>query len=266
MVKSDINQQREKEKLLQRRDRGITSYFSKREAYKLQIGCGTNLINGWFNTDLEPISNEVYYLDVLELFPFENSAFDYVYSEHMIEHITYPQCLNMFNEVFRVLKPGGIFRVATPNIERLVDLFSRNKTQSQIRYIEWSANVGIGLYSENWSKLQTQRPEWAIDQQHFLDYYPHITEDSVCFIVNNFFRSYGHRFLFDAKSLRASLKSAGFIEITQHEIGESDYECLNGLETHGNLIGDSPNRYETLVMEGLKPLNQKEPVKQLTAE
>jgi predicted SAM-dependent methyltransferase len=44
-------------------------------------------MSSWLNTDLLPINRDVVYLDATRRLPFRNDQFDYVFSEHTIEHI-----------------------------------------------------------------------------------------------------------------------------------------------------------------------------------
>jgi len=90
-----------------RRGPQLERYFRNNPVKKLQLGTSNSSIERWLNTDLLPTSNEVVYLDATRRFPFEDNTFDYVYSEHMIEHIEYDSALFMLRECFRVLKPGG---------------------------------------------------------------------------------------------------------------------------------------------------------------
>lgn len=45
--------------------------------------------------------------------PYEDNRFDVVFSDNVLEHLDEP--LNVFREVVRVLKPGGVFLFKTPN-------------------------------------------------------------------------------------------------------------------------------------------------------
>jgi SAM-dependent methyltransferase len=49
----------------------------------------------------------------LEKLPFESETFDVTVSLWVIEHLKNPR--QVFSEIYRVLKPGGIFMFATPN-------------------------------------------------------------------------------------------------------------------------------------------------------
>lgn len=53
----------------------------------------------------------------LEKLPFENNKFDLAVSLWVLEHLKHPE--NMLKEVHRVLKPGGFFLFATPNLNYL---------------------------------------------------------------------------------------------------------------------------------------------------
>lgn len=251
-VEQDWYSQRGRERALAIRQRVIDSYLDSASIHKLQIGSGTNPLPGWLNTDYEPVSDEVIYLDATEVFPFDDQSFDYVFSEHMIEHIHYKDGLFMLREGFRVLKPGGRLRVATPDVEKIISLLSPNKTDDQIRYLEWSTHEILGLYTPSKSKLQLHRPEWDLDPEHISRAFPDPVS-SACFVINNFFHSYGHRFLYNELTLKSALRDAGFIDVKRHLPGESDDEHLHDIESHQRLIGDEMNHFETMVLEARRP-------------
>ena len=59
------------------------------EKIKLHLGCGKNMLPGWINTDFPPKKENILELDATKKFPFEDNSIDYVFSEHMIEHISF---------------------------------------------------------------------------------------------------------------------------------------------------------------------------------
>ena len=156
-------------------------------------------------------------------------------------------------EVFRVLKPGGRVRVSTPDAEKIVGLYAREKTDAQSRYLDWAARRSMGLYADEKSLLQQRKPEWDIPREHFDWFFPDPVRDGAGFVVNNFFRSYGHRFLYDERTLSGALRASGFVDMRRYEPGESDDDRLRNLESHGQVIGDEMNRFETMVVEAVKP-------------
>lgn len=252
-VSAELEREEETDKMLARRQRAIQAYLDAHEAPKLQIGAGGNLLSGWLNTDLEPTSPDVFFLDATVNFPFPDNAFDYVFSEHMIEHVGYRQGLFMLAEIFRVLRPGGRVRIATPDMRKIVRLYGAEKSEAEKAYLEWSATEILGLYSPEKSMLQQRRPEWAIDHRHVERFYPEANEDSASFVVNNFFRGFGHQFLYDEQSLSAILLEAGFVDLLFCAPGESNDPILTGIERHGSRIGDLMNSVETMVVEARRP-------------
>jgi SAM-dependent methyltransferase len=252
-VLDERRQEKSRLEVVQQRKAVIEHYLINHAIHKLQIGTGENLLPGWLNTDLEPMAAEVIHLDALEPFPFKDNEFDYIFSEHMIEHIPYIGGLFMLKECFRVIKPGGKIRIATPDIEKIVGLFSATQTEEQKKYIEWSATQSIGLYRPEKTKLQQRRAEWDIDYTHIMRQYPDSSRDPACFIVNNFFRSYGHQFLYNELTLAGILHEAGFTDVCRYNPSESDDAELQNLETHGRLIGEEINNFETMILQAARP-------------
>ncbi len=58
-----------------------------------------------------------------EAIPYPDSTFDVVFAGNVLEHLVCPE--RVFREVSRVLKPGGVFMVKTPNRGHYVPLIAR---------------------------------------------------------------------------------------------------------------------------------------------
>lgn len=120
-------------------------------ALKLNLGCFDRAIDGWINTDITPhifiakvplvalalrrlgrITEERYqqhragifdtlrYLDLGRPFPLRDNTVDYCFSAHVLEHLYREQAIRCVREVYRVLKPGGVFRVTVPDLDLAV--------------------------------------------------------------------------------------------------------------------------------------------------
>lgn len=204
------------------RPRAIRRYLRSHQIRKLEIGAWPNIREGWLHTDVYPTSGEIVFLDAKRPFPFEDGTFDYVFSEHLIEHLTYKEGLFMLGECYRVLKPGGKIRIATPDLETLIGLYAAEKRELQQRYIRWVTDrflPEVGVYRES-------------------------------FVINNAFRNWGHQFIYDCATLQSAMEEVGFVDITRHTVGESDDEALRGIESHGKSCGsEEMNRFETMVLE-----------------
>lgn len=71
-------------------------------------------------------------------------------------------------------------------------------------------------------------------------------------VINNFFRSWGHKFIYDYKTLNDLMIRCGFADIRFHNIGENDDKNLEDLESHDREIGREFNKLESLILEGTK--------------
>ena len=125
-------------------DRKIAKrYLAQHREPKLQIGCGNNALPGWLNTNYPSVSRDIMHLDATRPFPFDNETFDYVFGEHMIEHVPYHDARKMLAECRRVLKPYGKIRISTPDLAFLTDLARTDKSDLQRTYIKWTCHTYI---------------------------------------------------------------------------------------------------------------------------
>lgn len=208
----------------------IYKYLKANGIKKLQIGCGNNILLGWLNTDLIYEKNKVAYLDAGMQFPLPDKGFDYIFSEHIFEHLTFTQGLNMVKECFRVLKPGGRLRLATPDLDFLIKLYNDPDKKPHKEYIKWSTNLHLQEISKQYDE----------------------DEYSAAFVVNNFFRDWDHEVIYNYEGLELVLKKAGFANITRQEVGKSDIQVFGQLEKHGEIIPEEFNEMETVVVEAKK--------------
>jgi predicted SAM-dependent methyltransferase len=198
------------------RGKAIARYLAEHEVRRLQLGAAENIKPGWLNTDLHGYGRgeELVYLDVRKRFPLPDASFEAVYSEHMLEHLTYAEGQHCLRECFRVLRPGGTIRTATPSLERLARLYDGGDVEE--RYVRWA--------------VETLEPE--------------VDAPLPGVVLNNFFHSWGHRFVYDPGTLRHALTQVGFVDVEERPLGE--------LERH---LAEVPefNRLETFVLEARRP-------------
>lgn len=89
----------------------------------LNLGCGQRFHPAWTNVDLAPAHTSIGRCDVTQPLPFEDGAFDAVYHSHLLEHLPHAQALPFLQECRRILKPGGVLRLAIPNLEAIARLY-----------------------------------------------------------------------------------------------------------------------------------------------
>jgi len=103
-------------------------------------------------------------LESLASLPIENCTAEIAYSSHTVEHITDDAAQNMFEEAHRVLKPGGLLRITTPNIALEYAAYRRNDRS----YFYW-----IDTYSKpgQYEHIYNRPLNEASIQQVFLSHF-----------------------------------------------------------------------------------------------
>jgi predicted SAM-dependent methyltransferase len=190
---------------------------------KLHIGCGWNVLPGWINCDFRPRRSDVIPVDVTKGLPFPDGIVDYVFHEHVIEHLNRADGLKLLQECFRVLRPGGKIRVTAPDLDFLWKL-THKPTELTRRYVkETMANL-----------------------------FPNEDTAHPVLIVNNFFKSFGHEFIYDFDFLSQTMERVGFAELRPGAVGTSEDPNLDDLEN----VGRMPEGFlelESMVVEAQRP-------------
>lgn len=208
----------------------MRNYIATHKVRKLHVGCGGNYLDTWLNSDLIPVDKDIVALDAGKSFPLPLASFDYVYCEHLIEHLNFAQQLNFLKESNRILKPGGKIRIATPDFDFLAQLAGKSRTEFDNEYLKW-----------NFQTFLKYIPAQLMDKAN-LDVY----------VINNYFRDWGHQLIHNKSSLKNLLEFCGF-EVTAFEsVGHSSDPVLTGLEQHGTMITETYNQYETMIAEAVK--------------
>jgi len=83
----------------------------------IEIGGGTLAQAGWINLDSRNGMGD-WCREAQEIpWPTEDSSVDYILASHILEHVPAGEArIKIFNEAWRVLRPGGVFEVKLPLI------------------------------------------------------------------------------------------------------------------------------------------------------
>ncbi|MEG4086302.1 methyltransferase domain-containing protein [Microcoleus sp. POL10_C6] len=165
---------------------------------KLHIGCGQVKLAGWVNIDesLHPGITDVQ-LDITKGLPYDDNSCSLIHHEHFLEHLSAEAGLNFLKECYRVLKLGGVMRIAMPSLDLIIEKYYLGNWKDQ-DWLKW--------------------PEYQFIQTR-------------AEMLNISFRWWGHQWLYDREELHRRLQEAGFTIIRDVEWGNSDIPELRKLET-----------------------------------
>lgn len=199
VINRHIYEQKKKAAMIKRNKKVIDLLLNSGEPVQLELGAGNRKMQGWMSIDLDESSD--IYLDLSEPLPFPDNCITQIYSSHVLEHFYYPHpMINLLSECYRILKPGGFFKVAVP-----------------------SARIYLEAYFN---------PE-KFEADEYCRYKPAFQYNSKIDYVNYIAYMGGvHRYLFDEENLLIILYNAGFkcvkIRDFEHELDleERKYESI----------------------------------------
>src|SRR5262249_43245401 len=94
------------------------------------LGCGQRYHPDWVNMDLVSSGMGVIAPDLGQGIPLPDSSCEVVYHSHVLEHIRRPEVMAFMKGCHRILKPGGIVRIAVPDLERICRLYLEKLEQA----------------------------------------------------------------------------------------------------------------------------------------
>ncbi len=90
---------------------------------KVHLGCGKRFIPGFIHVDLADFPHIDHRHDVRELPFFKSESADLIYACHVLEYFDRFEAIPILKEWRRVLKTGGILRLAVPDIRSLITVY-----------------------------------------------------------------------------------------------------------------------------------------------
>jgi predicted SAM-dependent methyltransferase len=117
----------------------------------LNIGCGQRFHHDWINVDVVPAHPSVIQCDVQKGIPYPDNFFDVVYHSHVLEHFERRNALLFIKECRRVLKPGGLIRIAVPDLEEIARSYLEAMEKAFKREQDWQDNydwIMLELYDQ----------------------------------------------------------------------------------------------------------------------
>jgi predicted SAM-dependent methyltransferase len=164
---------------------------------KISLGSGGVRFDGWIHIDGDPQWQPDVCMDLREPLPFDDGTADFMQSEDFIGQLTLEEAEAFFRECHRVLKSGGVLRLLTPDLQRLLSMYVAGDLR--LRDL-WEREVGIPLRTRTLGE-----------------------------VVNLAMTFAGHRFFYDEATLRAVMEPLGFA-LARVGCNESAYPALRGLD------------------------------------
>lgn len=157
---------------------------------KLHLGSGNVLKQGYVNVDNS--NKGCLALDLRETLPFADKSVSDIYSEHLWEHLPEKYAIQLFEESFRVLVPGGKISTGVPDGQVLLESYVNKLPIEEFRLID-----------------PTDLPAQPTRMQ----------------MVNQLFRRFNHQYIYDFETMEKTLKEIGFENISRRSFNqESDSE------------------------------------------
>ena len=205
---------------------------------RLHLGCGDCAPSGWVNVDTAlgarlyripgmrrlgralglfrlDWPTDLFLCDLRKPFPWPDVSAREIYSSHLREHLTRDEGRRFLRECNRVLAPGGVLRIVVPDLEALVDGYREGKLDAG----ELVDALGVMPTELGDGRLKRWLAPW--------------------------FR-FPHRCLYDAASLEAAMREAGF-EAETGDPFDSRIEDVAKLERRDRTEG-------AVIVEGVRPL------------
>lgn len=212
----------------------IPAYLKREKPVLLHLGCGTNLLEGWLNTDKEPTYGAAL-LDVTQRFPLPNDSVDCIYAEHLLEMFPAVDVVAILEECLRVLKRGGMIRLVVYSNENIEHLRGDALSAEQEQYMLWNL--------QHDSKGRNNIRTIPISARRSL-------------VFSNFYQKFGKLHLYDKDFLEATLLRMGFDDFKTCNISESRHPHLQGVESHKAYTPLEVYRFESLIVEARKSVSE----------
>jgi len=188
----------------------------------VQYGCGMCAPEGWLNFDASPtlraqrwpvvgfLAKRVRavfpplasYGDIRKGLPVPDRSCAAVYCSHILEHLSRGDCTLALANTFRILKPGGRFRLVMPDLRTYAAEYMANTSPDASHQFLRAMIMG--------QETRTLNP-WKILTKQWLGHSE-------------------HRWMWDYKSMESELKNAGFERIRPAVFGDSGEERFAAVE------------------------------------
>ncbi len=163
---------------------------------KLHLGCGKRFIPGFIHIDTLSYPHIDHVALINELPFIENDVVELIYACHVVEHFKRNALRDVLIEWLRVLKPGGVLRIAVPDFEAISAVYQETQRLDLVigavcgrQDHEYNIHYNIFDFQTLTSLLQdvgfvdAKRYDWRTTEHADIDdfsqaYIPHMQKDT----------------------------------------------------------------------------------------
>lgn len=242
----------------------------------LNLACGTKTDSSWNNLDFSPYATlkkhpamaillrslgllsqqraerlaaldpSIIRWNLCRGIPFLANSFDMVYHSHFLEHLEKGAAVRFLEECHRVLKPGGILRVVVPDLEFLIRAYCASLTQISANQCGADTLHEDAIY-QLLDQMVRVEPTGTSQQKGWQKRVERLLRGNAAKTGEN------HRWMYDRHSLRKTLQTVGFEDISSHSAKTGFFSSWKTCQLDLNPDG-SAYKPESLYMEARKPL------------
>ncbi len=212
----------------------------------VQYGCGPSCPRGWINFDVSPtlrlqrlpligklfkrgsiiFPDEVRFGNIVKGLPIAEGSAQGVYASHVLEHLPLTEFWIALESTFRMLRPGGIFRLVIPDLE--------------IRARKYLEKINAG--DANASSWFMQTTCLGLEYR----------SRGLRALARGIFGNSAHLWMWDENSMTAALEKVGFIGVRRCRFNDGQDEAFRLVEDARRFYDDSAD-LEECAMEAIKP-------------
>lgn len=132
--------------------------------FRLDLGCGHRKREGFLGVDIRQFDGKVDIIaDLTKKWPWADNSVDEVHCSQFIEHLTWPQRVHFFNELYRVMKKDAKALVIVPHWASA--RFYGDPTHKE-PFSEW----GWLYLDKEWRKENAPHVDYTCDFTHTYNY------------------------------------------------------------------------------------------------
>ena len=190
----------------------VQQELAARNGLRIALGSGPHPPAGWVGLDLHRRGHDVYRADLRLALPIESATVDACLAEHVLEHLEFDDVMRLLAEIQRVLRPGGVLRIVSPDARTLARLVLSGPEATS------SAEVEFDVALHRWPDDGLQ---WARS-------------------INRVSHQWGeHRALLSPEMLQQALANLGFESIQEVPVGTT-YHLDSVPDIHAGRFPDEP--------------------------